>query len=143
MGGAGIGGIGVGMQRSHRQLVADFFTALSAGALTDDLFTDDMTVWTTTSGIAPKAKYQGGVQIFKSLFREGPQYIVDTLTMEEDRAAAEVHATGTLINGEHYQATYVFIINIRDSRIAKVAEHCNPLVVRDKIMPLMAAKMGK
>jgi uncharacterized protein len=131
------------MQRSQRQLVADFFTALSAGALTDDLFTDDMTVWTTSSGIAPKTKYQGGVKMLKTLFREGPQYVVDTLTMEDDRAAAEVHATGTLINGEVYQAAYAFFFNIRDSRIAKVAEHSNPLIVRDKITPLMAARMGQ
>ena len=81
--------------------------------------------------------------MLKSIFREGPQYVMDSLTLEENRAAAEVHATGTLINGEEYRASYAFIIHIRDSRIAKIAEHSNPLVVREKIMPLMAARLGK
>jgi ketosteroid isomerase-like protein len=125
------------MQRSHRKLVEDFFTALSAGALSDDLFTDDMTVWTTTSGTSPRQRYQVGVAVLKSLFQDGPHYSMDSLTVEDDRAAAEVQAHGVLVNGAEYRNSYAFIFRVRNGRIASLAEHCNPLIVREKILPLM------
>ena len=125
------------MQRSHRKLVEDFFSALSAGDLTDDLFTDDMSVWTTTSGTSPRQRYQGAVKLLKSLFRDGPHYTLDSVTVEDDRAAAEVRAAGLLVNGEEYRNSYAFIFRIRDARIASIAEHTNPLIVREKILPLM------
>lgn len=127
------------MSRSNHQLVRDFFTALSKGDLPDDLFTDDMTVWTITSGTSEKAKYRSGVKMLQSVFRSGLTYEVDSLTAEDDRVAAEVQAHGTLVNGDDYHNTYAFIFRIRDARIARVAEYFNALVVREKLAPLMQA----
>jgi uncharacterized protein len=53
--------------------------------------------------------------------------------------AAEVQGRGTLKNGQDYHNTYVFVFRLRNGRIASVAEHNNPLVVREKIMPLLQA----
>jgi ketosteroid isomerase-like protein len=127
------------MSQSNHQLVRDFLNALSSGDLPDNLFTDDMTAWTTTSGIAAKAKYQDGVKLLQSLFQGGLTYSADSLTAEDDRVAAEVRGRGKLKNGEDYHNTYVFIFRIRDARIASVAEHCNPMIVHAKIMPLLQA----
>jgi ketosteroid isomerase-like protein len=129
------------MSRSHRQIAQDFFTALSRGDLRDELFTDDASIWTNSSGAAEKAKYQGAVKLLQSLFEGGLGYTVDSLTAEDDRVAAEVRGRGTLKNGNYYSNTYVFILRIRDERIAAVAEHCNTVVVRDMILPLMLAAM--
>ena len=52
---------------------------------------------------------------------------------------AEVHSEGTLVNGEAYSNTYVFVFRIRDSRIASVAEHFNAVTVREKMVPLVRA----
>jgi hypothetical protein len=80
------------------------------------------------------------VKILQSLFEGGGlRYGVDSLTAEDDRVAAEVRAHGKLKNGEDYRNTYVFIFRIRSGRIASVAEHCNSIVVREKIMPLLQA----
>jgi len=131
------------MGRSNHQLVRDFFASLSTGNLADELFTDDMTVWTTTSGPSARARYQGGVKLLQSLFQDGLRYSVDSLTAEEDRVAAEVQGRGRLKNGVDYQNIYVFIFRIRNGRIASVAEHTNPLVVNEKIMPLLQAAMKR
>src|SRR5271165_1211963 len=127
------------MSRSNHQLVRDFFAALSRGDLRDDLFTDDVAMWTNTAGTSEKARYQGGVKILQSLFEGGLNYSVDSLTAEDDRVAAEVQARGKLKSGEDYRNTYVFMFRIRNGRIASVAEHCNSIVVREKIMPLLQA----
>jgi uncharacterized protein len=131
------------MNRSNHQLVRDFFAALSTGDLPDELFTQDVTVWTITSGASDKTKYQGGVKMLQSLFRGGLSYKVDSLTAEDDRVAAEVRAQGTLVNGEEYHNTYVFIFRIRDARIARIAEYFNAIVMREKLTPLIQAAMNK
>jgi ketosteroid isomerase-like protein len=132
-----------GVNRSNHQLVRDFFTALSTGDLPDELLTDDMTVWTTTSGASGKLKYQAGVKMLQSLFKGGLTYSVDSLSAEDDRVAAEVQAHGTLVNGEEYHNTYVFMFRVREARIARVAEHFNPLLVLEKLAPLMQAAANK
>jgi ketosteroid isomerase-like protein len=127
------------MNRSNHQLVRNFIAALSTGELPDDLFTDDMTVWTLTSGTSEKTKYQHGVKKLQSLFQGGLTYEVKSLTAEDDRVAAEVQAHGTLVNGDDYHNNYVFIFRIRDARIARVSEYFNALVMREKLAPLMQA----
>jgi uncharacterized protein len=127
------------MSRSNHQLVREFFTFLSRGDLRDDLFTDDVSIWTNTSGPSQKPRYQGGVKILQSLFQAGLHYSVDSLTAEDDRVAAEVQASGVLKSGEEYRNTYVFMFRVRNGRIASVAEHCNSILVREKIIPLLQA----
>ena len=131
------------MTRSNKDIAGAFFAALSAGAVPDDMLTDDMTAWTTTSGSMPRQRYQGGVTMLQSLFPAGLAYTVDSLTAEEDRVAAEVQSRGTLSNGEDFHNIYLFMLRINDGRIASVAEHFNPTVVREKIVPLMQAAMAK
>jgi uncharacterized protein len=128
------------MTQSNHQLVRNFFAAMSQGSLTGEVFTDDMTAWTTSSGISAKQKYLSGVGILQSLFPSGLTYTVESLTAEEDRVAAEVKSCGTLVNGDVFQNTYVFMFRIRDGRIAALAEHFNPQVVREKIIPLLQGR---
>lgn len=131
------------MKRSNHELVRGFLAALSTGDLPDELFTEDAMVWTITSGAAAKTQYQSVVKLLHSLFAGGLTYQVDSLTAEDDRVAAEVHAHGTLVNGEDYANTYVFIFRIRAERIARISEYFNALVVREKLAPLMLAAANK
>ena len=55
---------------------------------------------------------------------------------------AEVHSEGTLVNGEDYRNTYVFVFRVRDGRIASVAEHFNALIVQEKLIPLVQMIMS-
>lgn len=130
------------MPQANHRIVRDFFAALSNGALSHDLFTTDMTAWTTTSGESPQDRYLAGVTRLQALFPAGLAYTVDSLTAEDDRVAAEVHSRGTLIDGKNFHNSYVFIFRIRDGRIAALAEHFNPQPVRDLILPLLQAPNG-
>ena len=130
------------MSEANYQLARDFIAALGAGDVPDDLLTEDMTAWTANGSIA-KAPFQGAMKIYASVFSDGPTYTIESLTAEQDRVAAEVRSSGTLVNGEAFQNTHVYILRIRDGRVAHMAEHMNALVVRDQIVPLMQAAMSK
>jgi uncharacterized protein len=69
--------------------------------------------------------------------------MLNALTAEGDRIAAEIDAHGTLVDGQAFANRYVFILRIRDGRIASVAEHFNPAPVAEKIVPLIQAAMAK
>lgn len=123
--------------RESDRLVHAFFDAVSAGALPDELLTDDMTGWITTGGTMDKASYQGLIVLLKRMLKEPLAFTIDSITAEEDRAVAEVRSTGTLINGEAYAQTYIYVFRFRDGRIASVAEHYNALISEQKLLPLM------
>ena len=132
------------MSGAAHDLARRFFAALSAGAFPDGLLADEITTWTTTSGASSdKARYEGGVKLLSSLFPQGLAYTVDSLTAEDDRVAAEVHAQGTLADGVVFQNRYAFVLRIQDGKIAAIAEHFDPGPVREKIVPLMMAAMAK
>jgi uncharacterized protein len=123
--------------RPSYQLVHDFFVAVTAGELPDSLLTPDMKGWTTTQGSMSKAAYQNVIRLLARISARPLTFTIDSITAEEDRAVAELRSEGTLINGQEYQNTYVFVFRIRDGRIASVAEHFNALIVQEKMVPLV------
>jgi ketosteroid isomerase-like protein len=123
--------------RPEHQLVHDFFDAVTAGELADDLLTEDMTGWITAGGTMDKASYQGLIRILARMCSEPIRFTIDSIPAVEDRAVVEVCSTATLVNGESYAMTYVYVFRIREGRIATVAEHYNALISKEKWMPLM------
>lgn len=131
------------MNSVNHQRVRDFFVAIAAGELPEHLVTPDMRAWTVTSGDFDRARFQAGVQLLSSIFGGTLLYTIDALTAEEDRVAAEVHSSGTLINGDPFQNTHVFTFRFHEGRISYVGEFMNPFIVREKIAPLIQAAMSK
>ena len=133
------------MTEENHRLARAYIDAVTAGDLPDDLLTDDMTGWITTSGTMSRQAYQGAIRILRAMLKEPLAFTVDAITAEADRAVIEARSQGTLIDGQPYANTYVFVLRIRDGRIAAIAEHYNALIVQEKLVPLMAklAKEGK
>lgn len=125
------------MTRADHPLVHDFFEAVTNGNLPDSLLTPDVEFWTTMSGTTDKASYQGMVKLLAAMCARPLAFTIHSITAEADRVAVEAESEGELINGEIYRNTYVFVLRIRDDRIASIAEHFNPLVVQEKLLPLM------
>ena len=125
------------MTNAHHKLVQDFVAGLSAGALSDDLFTPDMKAWTTISGESDKAAYEDSLKLMWSLFPNGLHYAIRSITAEDDRAAAEVEARGVLSNDDAFTNIYVFLFQFQNGRISSLAEHYNPGPIREKVEPLI------
>lgn len=131
------------MNTAGHEMVMRFFAALGPGALSDDLFTADMTVWTVSGGAADKARFLGGARLLASLFNGTLVYTVDSVTAQDDRIAVEGQSRGTLANGESYHNTHMYLFRIRDGRIAGLSEYMNQSLIKEKIVPLMQAAMGR
>lgn len=129
---------------NNHQLARDFIAALSAGDVPDELLTPDMTLWTISSGTSSdKARFQAAIKMLASITDDAIVYDIVSLTAEGDRVVAEVKSRGTLINGETFENNHVFLLRVRDGKIAEVAEYMNPIVVREKIAPLLQQAMAK
>jgi ketosteroid isomerase-like protein len=124
-------------RQQSRRLVQDFFDAVTAGELPDELLAPDMQAWTTTQGGMDKAAYQRVIKLLAKMCAHPLKFTIDSITTQDDRAVAEVHSAGTLIDGTEYQNTYVFVFQVRGGKIAAVAEHFNALIVEEKMMPLV------
>jgi ketosteroid isomerase-like protein len=122
---------------NHRFALA-YFDAVTAGELPDALLTPDMTAWITHGATMDKAGYQNAIRQLKAMCAEPIRFTVQAITAEEDRVVAEATSKAVLTNGEPYENTYIFVLRIRDGRIASIAEHYNALIVEAKLMPLMA-----
>jgi ketosteroid isomerase-like protein len=131
------------MNERNYALAREYFAAVSNGELSDELLTPDMTGWITTGGTMDKARYQHLVRVLAAMCARPLRFTIKSLTAEEDRVVAEAESEGTLVNGEEYRNTYVFVFRIRDGRIAAVAEHYNALIVQEKLMPLIGAAEAK
>ena len=127
------------MSHPNYAVAEAYLAAVTAGDLPDSLLTDDMTAWLTTQGPISKAAYQDAIRLFARMAQSPIRFTVDALTAEDDRVVIEAHSQATLINGEEYGNTYVFSIRVRDGRIAWIAEHFNPLIAQEKLLPLIAS----
>jgi ketosteroid isomerase-like protein len=130
------------MTEASHKIACDFVAALSSGTVPDGLLDPDFVAWTTSSSRVEGPVYRGGITLLATLFSEKPVYTIDALTAENDRVVVEAQAKGVLVNGEDYRNTYVFVLRLRDGRIAALAEHFNPRIVEEKIMPLLQAAMA-
>jgi ketosteroid isomerase-like protein len=126
------------MTSDSPRIVHAFFAAVAAGDLPNSLLTADMKGWITTQGSMDKAAYQRVIRLLAQMTAGPLEFTIDSTTAEDDRVVAEVHSHGTLINGEDYANTYVYVFRMRDGKIASVAEHYNALIAQEKLVPLMA-----
>ena len=125
------------------QLVRQFFDGISCGEVPDQLLTPDMTFWSVNSGEADKARFLGGIKVLAQIANKSIQYTFVSLTAEDDRVVAEITSKGTLISGESISNNHVFLLRLRDGKIASAAEYMNQKVVQEKIVPLMQELMAK
>jgi ketosteroid isomerase-like protein len=130
-------------KQANYRLVRDYFIAVSNGELPDSLLTPDMTGWITNGGSMDRARYQHLIKLLAAMCDRPLRFTIKTLTADEDRVVAEAESEGTLVNGEEYSNTYVFVFRVRDGRIASVAEHYNALIAQEKLMPLMKFAQAK
>jgi ketosteroid isomerase-like protein len=131
------------MSDDARAIVQGFLDAIGKGEPLDPLATPDMKAWTVSAGDTPREKFFGGCQLLSVIFNGSLRYQIDALTVQDDRAVAEVSSHGTLMNGDAYKNNHAFIFKIRDGLIASVAEYMNMQTVSEKIVPLMQEVMGK
>jgi ketosteroid isomerase-like protein len=122
---------------SAHELALGFIAASEAGVFPEELVQPDLTAWTTLQSTLSLAKYGEAIAWMRQHTGGTLKFAIDAITAEGDRAVIEAHSTATLVNGEAYTNTYVFVLGLRDGKIAEVREHFNALTVMQKLVPLM------
>jgi ketosteroid isomerase-like protein len=102
-----------------------------------------MKAWTVNAGDTPKEKFFGGCKLLAVIFDGSLRYTIDELTLQDDRAVAEVRSHGTTIKGEEFNNVHVFIFRLEEGKVASVAEFMNQQAVSETIVPLMQEVMSK
>jgi ketosteroid isomerase-like protein len=125
------------------EIARSYFDAVTNGELPDAMLTPDMTAWITTGGVIDKASYQHMIRLLAAMCATPIAFTIQALTADEDRVVAEATSVGVLVSGEDYRQTYVFVLRIRDGKIASIAEHYNALIAQEKLMPLIAEAAAK
>ncbi len=131
------------MSNDTRQLIENFFDALGKGDDLDPYITEHMSAWIVSSGDSDRARFLQGVKFLAHIFNGSLRYQINALTTEDNRAAAEVVSTGTLMNGDDFRNDHVFLFRIEGSRISWMGEFMNQTVVEEKILPLLQAAMAQ
>jgi ketosteroid isomerase-like protein len=130
------------MADRQRQLVRRFFDGLTSGAFDANLFTDDLTCWTTGSGKMDARLYRAVPAMLKSIFPDGLVFHIDAIIVEGDRAAAQVRSEGMFDDDQVYANDYAFLFTFDSDRISSVAEHLNPLRVPRALAARMMAALS-
>lgn len=130
------------MIETNRRQVHRFFDGLAAGTFPEDLFTPELTCWTTGSGRMGADQYRALPAMLKAVFPTGIAFHIDSIIAETDRAAAEVRSEGVFDGDQLYTNQYAFIFGFSDGRISSVAEHFNPLRVSKALAARMIAALS-
>ena len=114
-------------------MVRRFFDTLGTGdfAAIGEFFTDD-SVWRSTTwpaGCPAQHGRKGIIDDFLQPIREGlfepgdPKVEIRRLIGEGDWVVAETTARGTLLNGNHYENAYVFVIEVAGGTVKFLREY--------------------
>jgi hypothetical protein len=117
-------------QESSRAVARRFESAFNSGdpEQVRRLFADDVT-WTVTGGLPNSGTYvgidavmddflAGALPLFESLSFELTNVVAD-----DDQVVVEWHADGKTVKGRDYEMDYVYVIGIRDDKLATVREY--------------------
>ena len=121
-------------------IVHRFIQAMSDGDITDELVTDDFTVWILgTDEICAKGPYVQGIALLPRVFPDRLAFTIHSLTAEDDRVVAQFSGDGVTQGGAHYHNDYLYLFRIRDGKVCFLAEYLNLDAMRGVLVPAMMA----
>jgi ketosteroid isomerase-like protein len=125
---------------ANKRLAVEFMDALSSGDSQRilALYTQDVTVW--TAGALPISGRHGRDEVVAlcegllGAFPDGLQFVVKSMTAEEDRVAIEAEGVGMHVSGNAYDQRYHFLIRIRDGKVSEMKEYFDTELARQVLL---------
>jgi ketosteroid isomerase-like protein len=131
------GDLGVSQEEDNKQLVRQFFEAMSSGDVEfmvnayDDAGTVQTMGSTLISGIYDKEQIRGFANGIYEAFPQGLSFTVVGVTAEGERVAVEAESNGKHASGKDYNNFYHFLFTIRDGRILSLKEYLDTELVTE------------
>ena len=125
---------------ANKRLAVEFMDALSSGDSQRilALYTQDVTVWTAgalpISGLHGRGEVVALCEGLLGAFPDGLQFIVKSMTAEEDRVAIEAEGVGMHVSGNAYNQRYHFLIRIRGDKVCEMKEYFDTELARQVLL---------
>jgi uncharacterized protein len=130
----------------NKQVVREFLQALGTGdaprmmpLLADNIEAVAMGTC-LMSGTRNKEQILSTLGLLSQSVKNGIDFKILHLTAEEDRVAAEVAGSSTMVTGGPYNNNYHFLFFIRNGQIYKIKEYFCTKLVEDTFGPLLSGK---
>ena len=88
-----------------------------------ELLSDDLEWWSPGRGSLTLDELYQNVGKFRSYMAQPSRMTIQTVTVEDDRAAIECRGDGRLKDGRSYNNVYHFLVRVKDGKVVEVHEH--------------------
>ncbi len=127
-----------------QRLVDEFLAALSSAELPESVFAGDLSVWTVSSKTTvDRNRFAAALKLLRATAKAPFEYRAIAVTAEDDRIVIETESKAVLVTDEAYANQHVFLLRINAGRIASIVEFMDPVLVREKLAPLMQQAMAR
>ena len=124
----------------RRQVAAEYVRMIGNGGIDESHLADDMTAWSFTMGLVPRAEFWPRMKKVVEVFSEPLAMTVDSTTAEGPRVAVRSHSQGRLCNGQEYANQYLFLIEFDQSgRISHAREYFDVRPLLEILLPAIRA----
>jgi ketosteroid isomerase-like protein len=94
----------------QRRVAAEYVRLIGNGGIDESHLAEDMTAWSFTMGMVPRAEFWPRMKKVVGVFPEPLVMTIDSTTAEPERVAVRSHSHGVLYNGREYSNEYLFLI---------------------------------
>lgn len=99
----------------QRRIAAEYVRLIGNGGIDESHLADDMTAWSLTMGLVPRAEFWPRMKKMLDVFPEPLVMVIDSTTAEPGRVAVRSHSHGVLYDGQEYSNEYLFLIEFDDA----------------------------
>lgn len=128
----------------QRLIAAEYVRLIGNGGIDETYLAEDMTAWSFTMGVVPRAEFWPRMKKVVDVFPEPLEMTVDSTTAEPGRVAVRSHSHGVLYNGREYSNEYLFLIEFDEvGKIRHAREYFDVRNLQDILQPAIRELYAK
>jgi ketosteroid isomerase-like protein len=121
------------------RIAIDFVTHVAAGGIDERYYAEDLTVWTSTTGLISRDSYLPRLALAKQVWSKPLSMTIDSTTAQDGRVVLQAHSHGVLFNGTVYGNEYLFLMEFnQEGRLRHIREYFDVDRLRALYMPAVA-----
>jgi anaerobic selenocysteine-containing dehydrogenase len=121
------------------RIAIDFVTHVAGGGIDEKYYAEDLTVWTSTTGLISRESYLPRLALAKQVWSKPLRMTIDSTTAQQGRVVLQAHSHGVLFNGAVYGNEYLFLMEFNEEgRLRHIREYFNVDRLRALYLPAVA-----
>jgi ketosteroid isomerase-like protein len=121
------------------RIAVELVTKVAGGGIDPKYYADDLTVWTSGTGIISREEYLPKLAVAKHVWIRPLTMKIDSSTAQPGRVVLQTRSHGLLITEEEYSNEYMFLIEFNtEGKVRHIREYYNAERVRTIYKPAVA-----